>query len=136
MGTSKDIRLTDSGFEQFSLSVEGLYRWYFNIDRSYDKLRLAKFWQTISENPFFEDITQYWELEMLAVHPAFHRQGVGSMLLSWGMVQASRHRLPVVVAATSNGEHLYKNHGFTECRRLDFDNKGSSWTAMVWYSNS
>jgi len=125
--------LTGSGFEQFALRMEGIYRWYFNIDRSYDRLRLAQFWKLLFENPFFEDITDHWELEVLAVHPKFRRQGLGSMLLSWGMAQASRHQLPVVVAATLNGEHLYKRHGFTECGRIDFIDSHFSWAAMVWY---
>ena len=125
--------LTDLGFEQFVLRMEGIYRWYFNIDKSYDKLRFAKFWSVLSDNPFFEEVVNYWELEVLAVHPAFQRQGLGSMLLSWGMAQASRHQLPVVVAATFSGEHLYKSHGFTECGRVNFEDSHFSWAAMVWY---
>lgn len=128
-----DKKLTGSGFEQFVLRIEGTYRWYFNIDRSYNKLRFAKFWQVLSENPFFEDITHHWELEVLAVHPAYQRQGLGSTLLSWGMVQASRHQLPVVVAATHNGKHLYRKHGFKECGRIDLPDSAFSWTAMVRY---
>ena len=115
------------------LGMEGAYRWHFNLDRSYDKQRFAKFWQAISDNPFFEDIIHHWELEVLAIHPAFQRQGIGSMLLSWGMAQASRYKLPVVVAATSGGEHLYRNHGFRECGRIDFEDSHFSWVAMVRY---
>ncbi len=129
----RDKELTDSGYEQFMLRMEGVYRWHFNLDRSYDKHRLATFWQVVSDNPFFEDIAEHWELEVLAVHPAFRRQGVGSMLLSWGMAQASRYQLPVVVAATSDGVHLYKSHGFTECGRIDFKDGHFSWAAMLWY---
>lgn len=130
---ARDRSLTDSGFEQFALRMEGIYRWYFNIDKSYDKLRFAKFWNVLSDNPFFEEVTNHWELEVLAVHPAFQRQGLGSMLLSWGMAQASHHQLPVVVAATFSGEHLYKSHGFRECGRINFEDSHFSWAAMVWY---
>ena len=125
--------LTDLGFEQFVLKMESTYRWYFNIDKSYDKLRFAKFWTVLADNPFFEEVVNYWELEVLAVHPAFQRQGLGSILLSWGMAQASRHQLPVVVAATFSGENLYKNHGFTECGRINFEDSNFSWAALVWY---
>lgn len=115
------------------LGAEGVYRWHLNLDRSYDKLRFAKFWQAISDNPFFEDIGHHWELEVLAVRPAFQRRGVGSVLLSWGMAQASCYQLPVVVAATSDGEYLYKAHGFQECGRIDSEDSYFSWVAMVWY---
>lgn len=120
-----------TGFEQFALRIEGLYRWYLNIDRSYDKLRFAKFWDVLSRYPFFEDIAHYWELEMLAIHPAYQRQGLGSTLLRWGMDQAFLHQLPVVVAATVNGEHMYRKHGFKECGRIESQESGFSWTAMV-----
>lgn len=103
-----------------------------NIDRSYDKLRFAKFWEVLSQYPLFEDVANYWELEVLAIRPAYQRQGLGSKLLAWGMDQASRHRLPVVVAATFNGEHLYRKHGFQECGRINFENSDFSWAAMVW----
>lgn len=124
-----------TAFEQLSLRIEGSYRWYFNIDRSYDKLRFARFWDTISRNPFFEDISHYWELELLAIDPDWQRKGVGSMLLSWGLVKASRHHLPVVVAATADGEYLYKKHGFTECGRIGLEDSGFSWVAMVRYQH-
>jgi len=129
----RERKLTGAGFEQVMLRIEGIYRWYFNIDRSYDKLRFAKFWEVLSLNPFFENITHHWELEVLAVHPRYQRRGFGSMLLFWGMVQASRHQLPLVVAATHNGERLYKKHGFEECGRVDFEDNEFSWAAMVRY---
>lgn len=124
--------LMEPEFEQFVLRVEGLYRWYMNIDRSYDKIRFAKFWDVLARYPFFEDITNYWELELLAIHPTYQRQGLGSILLNWGMQQASLYQLPVVVAATFNGEHLYRKHGFKECGRIDFEQSPFCWTAMVW----
>lgn len=103
-----------------------------NIDKSYDKLRFAKFWDLMSRYPFFEDISNYWELELLAIRPSYQRQGVGSDLLTWGMEQAAHHNMPVVVAATFHGEHLYRKHGFQECGRIDFEGTDFSWTAMIW----
>lgn len=125
-----------TGFEQLILRLEGYYRWYLNIDSSYDKLRLAKFWKILSENPFFEELGSHWELEVLAIDPAFQRRGIGSMLLRWGMAQASHYRIPLVVAATSNGEYLYRKHGFSECGRIVFEDSNFSWVAMVWYPNN
>lgn len=122
-----------AGFEQFVLRIEGLYRWFFNIDKSFDKIKLAKFWEVLAEKPFFEDIPHFWELEVLAISPKFQRQGVGSMLLTWGMEQASLHHLPVVVAATLNGELLYKKHGFTECAKIELPDSKVTWAAMVWH---
>lgn len=127
--------LTSTGFEQMMLKIEGHYRWYLNIDRSYDKLRFAKFWHVLSQNPFFEDLTDYWELEVLAVAPKCQRRGVGSQLLQWGMNQAASFQLPVVVAATTSGEHLYSKHGFKQCGKIDFENSQFSWTSLVWRPN-
>lgn len=107
-----------------------------NIDRSYDKIRFAKFWDVLARCPFFEDITDYWELELLAVCPTYQRQGLGSKLLMWGMNQAALHQMPLVVAATSTGERLYRKHGFKECGRIDFEASSFCWTAMVWTSPS
>lgn len=129
---TRDRLLTHPGFERFILRVEGLYRWYMNIDRSYDKIRFAKFWDVLARYPFFEDIANYWELELLAIHPTYQRQGFGSLLLMWGMKQAALYQMPVVVAATFNGEHLYRKHGFEECGRIDFEESAFSWTAMIW----
>lgn len=99
-------------------------------------MKLAKFWQVLAEKPFFEDIPHFWELEVLAVSPRFQRTGVGSMLLKWGMEQASLQHLPVVVAATLNGEHLYKKHGFIECSKIQLPESDTTWTAMVWHPNA
>lgn len=103
-----------------------------NIDRSYDKIRFAKFWNVLGRYPFFEDIADHWELELLAIHPTYQRQGLGSKLLTWGMKEAALNQMPVVVAATLNGEHLYRKHGFNECGRIDFEQSTFCWTAMVW----
>lgn len=125
--------LTLAGFEQVVLRIEGLYRWFFNIDKSVDKIKLANFWRVLAEKPFFEDIPHFWELQVLAVSPKFQRKGVGSMLLYWGMEQASLHHLPVVVAATLNGECLYKKYGFTECAKIQLPDSDVTWAAMVWH---
>lgn len=90
----------------------------------------------LTERPFFEEIPQYWELEVLAISPKFQRKGLGSMLLTWGMNQAASHNLPVVVAATLNGEYLYKKHGFVECGRIQLPDSDVTWAAMVWYPDT
>ena len=99
-------------------------------------------------NPLFEEVAEYWELEVcskscyvcswadyykiLAIDPRFQREGVGSRLLTWGMQQAALHHKPVIVAATANGEQLYRKHGFVECGRITFPNNEFTWTALVW----
>jgi ribosomal protein S18 acetylase RimI-like enzyme len=124
--------LTSIGFEQSILYMEGLYRWYLGINKSYDKLRLRQFWEVVEKHVFFADMFQFLELEVLVVKPAYQRQGLGSMMLAWGMDQASRRGLPIVVAATSSGKHLYQQHGFTECGSLVSASGHFTWIAMSW----
>lgn len=95
-----------------------------------------RFWDLLGQNPFFEELPEYWELEVLAVRPTFQRRGIGSVLLAWGLEQAAFHDLPVVVAATSVGEGLYRKHGFTETGRLHFPATNFSWAAMVWHPSA
>lgn len=52
-------------------------------------------------------------LLMLMVDPEYHRQGVGSMLVDWGVDYARQRGWPVTVMASPMGKQLYTSKGFT-----------------------
>lgn len=116
--------------------MEKAYRWYFGLGKSYDKSRYAEFWDILGRAEMFEGINEHWELEELAISPKYQRRGVGTMLLSWGMAQATKHRMPIVLAASADGEYLYRKQGFQEYGRVEFPGIDFSWAAMVWYPTS
>lgn len=122
-----------SWLEHFSLWLEGQARWYLYMDRSFDKRNLSRFWQLLGEQDFFDVANDCVELEMLCVRNHFQRQGIGTMLLDWGLKEASRHDMPVKVAATSCGRALYEKHGFVETRQLHFEAGQFTWSSMTWH---
>lgn len=46
------------------------------------------------------------------VHPRYQNQGIGSLLVKWGLDQASKSGAPVWLEATPQGRRLYEKHGF------------------------
>lgn len=48
----------------------------------------------------------------LSTRPSYHRKGVGSLHLRWGLGEADRLGLPSYLSATHMGVPLYKKHGF------------------------
>jgi GNAT superfamily N-acetyltransferase len=52
------------------------------------------------------------DLGLLAVHPDFHRRGVGTMLVKWGLKEAEERGLPAYLEASPAGFPLYSGLGF------------------------
>lgn len=51
------------------------------------------------------------DLDMLGTRPDYHRKGLGSMLLKWGLEKADRDRLEVYISASPQGRPLYERYG-------------------------
>lgn len=56
----------------------------------------------------------YLYLKILAVDPEYQRQGVGSVLLDWGMDIADRVGIQSYLEASEVGRALYRRYGFAE----------------------
>ena len=80
---------------------------------------------------------------MVAVHPDHQRQGVGAMLMKWGMDLAADEEVPIWLTATPVGEGLYRKLGFVvhsdwqwAPAKTEQQRKTRTFKAMSWEPNS
>lgn len=86
-----------------------------------------------STGPFSKlDIHDSWDVDFLAVDPAYHRRGIGAALMEHIKTLAGEERVPVTLLASSMGIHLYRKLGFTEVGEVKSDSLLLG-TAMVLY---
>lgn len=64
-------------------------------------------------------ITNIVDLTSIGVHPQQQRRGIGNMLISWGVQQASSQGKDCYLVATPNGLPLYLATGFEQVRTVD-----------------
>ncbi|KAK3330456.1 acyl-CoA N-acyltransferase [Apodospora peruviana] len=57
-----------------------------------------------------------WTLQSLAVDIRYHRQGVGSMLVRWGLEKAQAEGKDLHLLATEDGRRLYLSLGFEDLK--------------------
>lgn len=57
-------------------------------------------------------------LDILAIDPAFQRQGVGHKLLAWGLDKADELNFETIVESSEFGKGLYEKHGFVFQKRV------------------
>ncbi|KAF1811833.1 acyl-CoA N-acyltransferase [Eremomyces bilateralis CBS 781.70] len=95
------------------LWMEGTYEKYVVFSHT-NKERLAHFFQVAHDefDPILATLPSRWHLSALAVHPAFHRRGIGSQLLEHGLQFADEERVPVTLNASVAGRPLYEKSGF------------------------
>jgi predicted N-acetyltransferase YhbS len=72
--------------------------------------------------PFFSNLwsgsrEQNWYLDMLATHPDFEGQGLGSELVTWGIEEASKENVCASVISALGKEGFYGRFGFIEIGR-------------------
>lgn len=60
-------------------------------------------------------------------HPEFSGRGAGSKLLGWGVEQADKHGVVMVLESTPAGLSLYKRFGFREADVIKADMKQFGW---------
>ncbi|KAF8470770.1 acyl-CoA N-acyltransferase [Kalaharituber pfeilii] len=66
-----------------------------------------------------------WELEMLAVDPAFQRKGIGRSLLMWGVRRADEEGVCCTLEASDRGLPLYESVGFELAQTAILEAEGS-----------
>ncbi|OIW35338.1 acyl-CoA N-acyltransferase [Coniochaeta ligniaria NRRL 30616] len=59
-----------------------------------------------------DDPTNYWVLDVLAVHPGHQRKGLGSKLTRWGIERAAKEGKGVGLISRPTAKRLYASLGF------------------------
>ncbi|KAL1963766.1 hypothetical protein VTN77DRAFT_7832 [Rasamsonia byssochlamydoides] len=97
---------------------------YYPLDSTIDRRRMSQVYPIISQPPVDVDPNKLsperWEIDAMYTHPRCQRRGFGTQALQWGLDQATRERVPVLVKSTSRGYHLYCRAGFRSVGSLDF----------------
>lgn len=109
------------------------YWTFFNLDWSEDHSKRGTIIQMFDKT-FDEDIfPEAWLLANLVVHEDYQRQGIGALLLKWGLDQAEAERVPVGVESSFAGLRLYEKMGFRTFRNLRYGEKEKeTMPEMVW----
>lgn len=83
--------------------------------------------------PGYEEPKECWWIQEIAVAPEFQRQGVGKLLLQWGMERAREENVPVTLSSTPAGKALYEGSGFKPCGTWKWHKKvDETYTMMRW----
>ncbi|KAK6601332.1 GNAT family protein [Botrytis cinerea] len=110
---------TDTLFSKLERTLIGAEMWYseyfLDRDRPWDKIHYMR---NLSID-HFGSIPEYLELAALAVHPKFHRRGIGGMMLRYGIDLAQKEQVPLVLEASRAGTLLYTKNGFRETGRTE-----------------
>ncbi|KAI9733612.1 MAG: hypothetical protein M1834_003214 [Cirrosporium novae-zelandiae] len=56
----------------------------------------------------------HWHLNTIAVSPLFQNQGIGAMLIDWGLESAKEEGVPVTLESTTITSKLYVKKGFRD----------------------
>ncbi|KAJ5740136.1 acetyltransferase [Penicillium malachiteum] len=64
---------------------------------------------------------KYLVLQAIVVHPDYQRQGIGAMLIQWGVDRAGKERLSCWCHASPAGFQLYFKQGFVEQGNDEYD---------------
>jgi hypothetical protein len=107
-------------------------------DANEQRLTAWKEWTSKARSVLFDAPLgrQYFQLQILATHPDFQRQGAGSALCDWGLRISQLTGLVVSVFASPMGRLLYGRLGFTTVGSVRIGAQGETehviLTAMVY----
>jgi GNAT superfamily N-acetyltransferase len=111
-----------------------LLAWEFKYDRvldkSTDKARLAQYMK-IAWFSYHKQLTSYWHLLDLAVHPKHQRHGIARKLVQQGLDMAAEEQVPVGLESHISGRSLYTQLGFTVIDRRTIHDDIVT-LALVW----
>ncbi|WPH01543.1 Hypothetical protein R9X50_00438900 [Acrodontium crateriforme] len=62
-------------------------------------------------------------LDICFCHPDYQRQGVGQLLVAWGVKKPDELRLPAFVEASPTGTRLYERNGFHALENVSLKNE-------------
>ncbi|KIW14235.1 hypothetical protein PV08_07017 [Exophiala spinifera] len=65
-----------------------------------------------------KETEDHWCLHVLAVQPEWQHKGVGTALLDWGVKEAMREEVPLLLWASVVVEGFYRAHRFTHVKKV------------------
>ncbi|KAK6336116.1 hypothetical protein TWF696_001683 [Orbilia brochopaga] len=81
-------------------------------DADYRRWTALKMGMKAVDAEFFACYQNFWELELLATHRKYRRQGAATMLIEWGIRLADEEGVPCCVLSSVMGKPLYESNGF------------------------
>ncbi|KAH8910705.1 acyl-CoA N-acyltransferase [Coniochaeta sp. PMI_546] len=91
---------------------EKMKSWPDAMDKEAYKKILAGFAELDQQWLAGDDPTNYWVLDVLAVHPDHQRKGIGSKLTRWGTEEAAKEGKGVGLISRPTAKRLYASLGF------------------------
>ncbi|KAI9766860.1 MAG: hypothetical protein M1839_004747 [Geoglossum umbratile] len=136
----RDMRKEPWGAEAWNfhrLSLQNLLSAYPRRDAPQARLAACNSVLAAMTQHFDKNMPSRFNLELICTHRAYQCRGAGTMIVRWGLTEATRDRVPVSVAASPLGEKLYLKCGFevygSWVVRAEGDNgKEVVFRTMVW----
>lgn len=82
------------------------------------------------------DLEEHWHLKMLAVDPKWQRNGIGQMLVRWGLEKAQEDGVSAGLESSETGAPMYLKLGFVEVERFLMLEGRVTFPIMVWRPNN
>lgn len=94
------------------------YKYVPNTDPTRDQKRFKQVMPLLGEEWPTDVFSEFWELDALYVHPRCYRQGIGKLLMRWGVERGREENVPLLVYSSQLGRILYESVGFEVVRRM------------------
>ncbi|KAK5122257.1 hypothetical protein LTR85_004167 [Meristemomyces frigidus] len=126
--------------------VMGMAKWniYDNTLPDLDTIKpVGEFWENDDEKMYASSMTQLFlaernaairqsngnlvSLDILTVHPAYQRKGVGDALVRWGTRKADGLGVEAIVESSVLGKGLYEKHGYVFVKDVVMRAPGDKW---------
>ncbi|KAL8726130.1 MAG: hypothetical protein Q9181_006167 [Wetmoreana brouardii] len=108
-----------AGLESMLLCAQDSHVSLFHLDRSVSPSRMRNLEAAGFFSDEFSSLPERWHLKNICVDPKYQRRGIGASLISWGLEQAEKEKVPVTLSASTVAESLYRKIGFKTWSRLD-----------------
>ena len=120
------------GLEATLLAVRDAWSDFFHLDWSADYGRRTPVVAALGKEWDPEVFAECWELGGLMVAVERQRQGIGAMLLRWGLEQAEAEGVPCCVQSSEVGVGFYEKAGFKAFEVLLFEGTDIRMPRMIW----
>lgn len=111
----------------------GYSMWYEWVEDEADKETCQSFVRSgIEKRRGYLGTQPYGMLKFMCVDPEHRRQGVGSLVVKWGMDRCAELGIPAYLETSPEGMALYRGLGF-ELMGTEEQRKGFLYPGMIWW---